>query len=56
VDVGINVVDDRVVGDADPEIYEIVKAYTPVPGGVGSLTTALLFRNLLHCATLQGVI
>ncbi len=56
VDIGINVVNDRVVGDADPEIYEIVRAYTPVPGGVGSLTTTLLFRNLLHCASLQGVV
>jgi methylenetetrahydrofolate dehydrogenase (NADP+)/methenyltetrahydrofolate cyclohydrolase len=45
VDVGINRVDGKVVGDCDPAVYNIVKAYTPVPGGVGPVTVAMLMKN-----------
>nr|WP_258001995.1 MULTISPECIES: bifunctional 5,10-methylenetetrahydrofolate dehydrogenase/5,10-methenyltetrahydrofolate cyclohydrolase [unclassified Mesotoga] len=46
IDVGINFVDGKLVGDVDfDEVSQIAAAITPVPGGVGSVTTALLFRH-----------
>lgn len=48
IDVGINKVEGKLVGDVDFENVEpIVKAITPVPGGIGPLTVACLFENLL---------
>jgi methylenetetrahydrofolate dehydrogenase (NADP+)/methenyltetrahydrofolate cyclohydrolase len=60
VDVGINVVDDgsggqKLVGDVDFEsAKDVVAAITPVPGGVGPLTNALLLSHLLRAATDQA--
>lgn len=55
VDVGINVVGDRLVGDVDFEsAKDVVAAITPVPGGVGPLTNALLLSHLLRAATDQA--
>jgi methylenetetrahydrofolate dehydrogenase (NADP+)/methenyltetrahydrofolate cyclohydrolase len=60
VDVGINVVPDgqggeRLVGDVDFEsAKDVVAAITPVPGGVGPLTNALLLSHLLRAATDQA--
>jgi methylenetetrahydrofolate dehydrogenase (NADP+)/methenyltetrahydrofolate cyclohydrolase len=60
VDVGINVVPDgqggeKLVGDVDFEsAAPIVSAITPVPGGVGPLTNALLLTHLLRAATNQA--
>ncbi|MGD0018781.1 MAG: bifunctional 5,10-methylenetetrahydrofolate dehydrogenase/5,10-methenyltetrahydrofolate cyclohydrolase [Candidatus Limnocylindrales bacterium] len=55
VDVGINVVGDRLVGDVDFEsAKDVVGAITPVPGGVGPLTNALLLAHLLRAATDQA--
>jgi len=49
VDAGINEVEDGVLtGDVSPGARELVAAASPVPGGVGALTTAVLFRNLLQ--------
>jgi methylenetetrahydrofolate dehydrogenase (NADP+)/methenyltetrahydrofolate cyclohydrolase len=39
-----------VVGDVHPEVAEVAGALTPVPGGVGPLTIALLLRNTLRAA------
>jgi methylenetetrahydrofolate dehydrogenase (NADP+)/methenyltetrahydrofolate cyclohydrolase len=51
VDVGINVVDGRIVGDVDYESASAVaSAITPVPGGVGPLTNALLLSHLVRAA------
>ena len=55
VDVGVNRIDDptapkgtRLVGDVDyPAVKEIASAITPVPGGVGPMTVAMLMRNTL---------
>ncbi len=48
VDAGINYLDGKMVGDADFEgVSQVAAAITPVPGGVGSLTTALIQRNLM---------
>ena len=59
VDVGINRVDDpsrergyRLVGDVDFDaVAEVAGAITPVPGGVGPMTIAMLLRNTLEAAT-----
>ena len=45
IDVGINKLDDKTVGDIDPECYENANYFSPVPGGVGPLTVACLLRN-----------
>jgi methylenetetrahydrofolate dehydrogenase (NADP+)/methenyltetrahydrofolate cyclohydrolase len=50
VDVGINLVGDRIVGDVDPSAYAVASAITPVPGGVGPLTNAILLTHLMHAA------
>jgi methylenetetrahydrofolate dehydrogenase (NADP+)/methenyltetrahydrofolate cyclohydrolase len=55
VDVGINVVGDKLLGDVDFESAKgVVSAITPVPGGVGPLTNALLLTHLLRAATDQA--
>jgi methylenetetrahydrofolate dehydrogenase (NADP+)/methenyltetrahydrofolate cyclohydrolase len=55
VDVGINVVDGRIVGDVDFEsAREVASAITPVPGGVGPLTNALLLTHLIRAAERQA--
>lgn len=38
-------------GDADPTCAEKASLLTPVPGGIGPLTIAILLRNVLDCAT-----
>ena len=51
VDVGINVVDGSIVGDVDFETASrVASAITPVPGGVGPLTNALLLAHLVRAA------
>src|SRR6478672_2051076 len=54
VDVGINVVDGVIVGDVDFEpVRRVASAITPVPGGVGPLTNALLLAHLVRAALRQ---
>lgn len=51
VDVGINVVDGAIVGDVDfDSVRRVASAITPVPGGVGPLTNALLLAHLVRAA------
>ncbi len=47
LDFGVNVHDGVMVGDADPAIQSVVGALTPVPGGTGVVTNAVLMRNTL---------
>ena len=50
IDVGINKVADKIIGDVDFEqVKDKVKAITPVPGGVGPMTIACLLKNTLEC-------
>jgi len=45
IDVGINRIDGRLVGDVDfDEVKEVAGAITPVPGGVGPMTIAMLMK------------
>jgi methylenetetrahydrofolate dehydrogenase (NADP+)/methenyltetrahydrofolate cyclohydrolase len=54
VDVGINVVDGKLVGDVDfASAQPVASAITPVPGGVGPLTNALLLTHLIRAAERQ---
>jgi methylenetetrahydrofolate dehydrogenase (NADP+)/methenyltetrahydrofolate cyclohydrolase len=61
IDVGINRIDDpgapkgyRVVGDVDFDaVRTVAGAITPVPGGVGPMTIAMVLSNTLQAATLQ---
>jgi len=51
IDVGINRVDNRLVGDVDFDgVREVAAAITPVPGGVGPLTVAMLMHNTYQAA------
>jgi methylenetetrahydrofolate dehydrogenase (NADP+) / methenyltetrahydrofolate cyclohydrolase len=51
IDVGINRVDGRLVGDvAFAEVSQVAGAITPVPGGVGPMTIACLLENTLTAA------
>lgn len=42
-----------VMGDVDPAAYAVCSAYTPVPGGVGALTIAMLMYNTVKAARLR---
>jgi methylenetetrahydrofolate dehydrogenase (NADP+)/methenyltetrahydrofolate cyclohydrolase len=51
IDVGTNRTDDGLVGDVDFEgVGEVAGAITPVPGGVGPMTIAMLLANTLQAA------
>ncbi len=57
IDVGVNRVPDpsrkrgyRLTGDCDASVAEVAGALTPVPGGVGPMTIAMLMRNTLAAA------
>lgn len=59
IDVGINRVDDatrergwRLAGDVDPEVAEVAGWLSPVPGGVGPMTIAMLMENTVRAAEL----
>jgi len=55
VDVGINVVDGGLTGDVDfASAARVASAITPVPGGVGPLTNAILLRHLMEAARGQA--
>jgi 5,10-methylene-tetrahydrofolate dehydrogenase/methenyl tetrahydrofolate cyclohydrolase len=62
IDVGTNRIDDpthpkgsRLVGDVCyDEVKEVASAITPVPGGVGPMTIAMLLRNTLRAAKLAN--
>jgi len=54
IDVGINRVGDKLVGDVDFEaVRQVASAITPVPGGVGKMTVAMLLANTLKAAKLS---
>ncbi len=56
VDIGINKVGDKLVGDVEFEEAEKRASYiTPVPGGVGPLTVAILMRNVVEAFKLQKI-
>jgi methylenetetrahydrofolate dehydrogenase (NADP+) / methenyltetrahydrofolate cyclohydrolase len=51
IDVGTNLIDGKVVGDVDAEaVAQLAGAVSPVPGGVGVVTTSILLRNVVTAA------
>ena len=55
IDVGINLVDGHLVGDVDfASARDVAGAITPVPGGIGPLTNALLLAHLVRAAQRQA--
>ena len=50
VDVGIHVVDGKLCGDAEASVGEIAECFTPVPGGVGAVTTSVLLKHTVDAA------
>jgi methylenetetrahydrofolate dehydrogenase (NADP+)/methenyltetrahydrofolate cyclohydrolase len=61
IDVGVNRVPDtstktgyRLCGDVDPAVAEIAGYITPVPGGVGPMTIAMLMQNVVQAAEVKG--
>lgn len=51
VDVGITRADNKLLGDVDPAVAQVAAYFTPMPGGVGPMTRAMLLSNLLELAT-----
>ncbi|MCX6717102.1 MAG: hypothetical protein NTU76_00285 [Candidatus Taylorbacteria bacterium] len=57
IDVGITKVGDQLLGDVDfKPVSKIVRAITPVPGGVGPMTVISLFENLLLAYKRQKIV
>jgi methylenetetrahydrofolate dehydrogenase (NADP+) / methenyltetrahydrofolate cyclohydrolase len=55
IDVGMNRTDDGLVGDVDYEaVAEVAGAITPVPGGIGPMTIAMLLSNTLEAARMRS--
>jgi methylenetetrahydrofolate dehydrogenase (NADP+)/methenyltetrahydrofolate cyclohydrolase len=50
IDVGMNSLNGRLVGDVHPGVADVASARTPVPGGVGPMTIAMLLYNTLAAA------
>ena len=50
IDVGINRTEEGLVGDVDPGVAEHAGLLTPVPGGVGPMTIAMLLRSTVRAA------
>jgi methylenetetrahydrofolate dehydrogenase (NADP+) / methenyltetrahydrofolate cyclohydrolase len=54
IDVGVNRLEEGLVGDVDYEaVAEVAAAITPVPGGVGPMTIAMLLANTLQAARMR---
>ena len=50
VDVGITRTQSGLQGDVHPDVVQVASAITPMPGGVGPMTRAMLLNNILHIA------
>ncbi len=48
IDGGTSELNKKITGDADPACAEVASVFTPVPGGVGPVAVAMIFRNLLN--------
>ena len=57
IDVGINrTKDGKLCGDVAKDVQDIASYLSPVPGGVGPMTVAMLLKNTLECMKLQGLV
>jgi methylenetetrahydrofolate dehydrogenase (NADP+)/methenyltetrahydrofolate cyclohydrolase len=53
IDVGMNATGSGLVGDTDPRVADRAGFLTPVPGGVGPMTIAMVLRNTVRAAQLR---
>jgi methylenetetrahydrofolate dehydrogenase (NADP+)/methenyltetrahydrofolate cyclohydrolase len=53
IDVGTTKVEQKITGDVAPDVEEVAGWMTPVPGGVGPMTVAMLLQNVLTASHLQ---
>jgi methylenetetrahydrofolate dehydrogenase (NADP+) / methenyltetrahydrofolate cyclohydrolase len=53
IDVGINLIDGKIVGDVHEDVAAVAGALSPVPGGVGPMTITMLLHNTLSAATMS---
>ena len=49
IDVGINKENEKIYGDVEESAYDKVSYITPVPGGIGPMTVAMLLQNTIQC-------
>lgn len=54
IDAGTSELKKKITGDADPSCAEVASILTPVPGGVGPVAVAMIFRNLFDLVTRRG--
>jgi methylenetetrahydrofolate dehydrogenase (NADP+)/methenyltetrahydrofolate cyclohydrolase len=54
IDVGLTRTENGLVGDIDPGAYESASSYSPVPGGVGPMTRAMLLKNVIELARVNS--
>lgn len=53
IDAGTSEAAGRLVGDADPACAEVARIFTPVPGGIGPIAVAMIFRNVFVLSKLS---
>lgn len=53
IDFGVTVIEGKIVGDVDPAVVDVAGALSPVPGGTGVVTNAMLIGNVLKAARWQ---
>lgn len=54
IDAGTSELNKKITGDADPACAEVASIFTPVPGGVGPVAVAMIFKNLLKLLAKRG--
>jgi 5,10-methylene-tetrahydrofolate dehydrogenase/methenyl tetrahydrofolate cyclohydrolase len=54
IDAGTSEAGGKLMGDAEPACAEIASLFTPVPGGVGPIAVAMIFKNLFSLARARG--
>ena len=54
IDVGISREDKKIYGDVNPNVEGVCSMMTPVPGGVGPMTVAMLLRNTFEAYKKQN--
>jgi methylenetetrahydrofolate dehydrogenase (NADP+)/methenyltetrahydrofolate cyclohydrolase len=52
IDAGTSESAGKLAGDASPECAEVASVFTPVPGGIGPIAVAMIFKNLFTLAKL----
>jgi methylenetetrahydrofolate dehydrogenase (NADP+)/methenyltetrahydrofolate cyclohydrolase len=53
IDIGTSKIDGKTVGDVAPEVAKVASFLTPVPGGVGPMTVAMLLKNTVELCKQQ---